>query len=57
MAGDSVSKVGKPQLRGLLQASIKKNLIVAIVLSGAGALGIKMFLGDARKKKYAEFYK
>lgn len=54
---DAVSKVGKPQLRGLLQNQIKKNLIVAITLCIAAGIGVKFFINDVRKAKYAEFYK
>lgn len=55
--GDSVARVNKPQMRGLLHASIKRNLIISLVLAGASAVAFKVLVGDARKKKYAEFYK
>lgn len=57
MAGDAVARANKPQLRGLLHSSIKKNLIVAIVLAGVSAVGVQVFLKDARRATYAEFYK
>ncbi|KAB0790740.1 hypothetical protein PPYR_15670 [Photinus pyralis] len=48
---------GKPQLRGLLQSSIKRNLIIAIGTSIVAGITFKTLVGDARKKKYLEFYK
>lgn len=54
---DAVSKVPKPQLRGLLHNQIKKNLIVAIGLCIVAGIGVKVLVNDARKAKYAEFYK
>lgn len=54
---DKVSNVAKPQLRGLLQSQIKKNLFVAIGLCVVVGVAQKIFVNDARKAKYAEFYK
>ncbi|KAJ8925888.1 hypothetical protein NQ315_009740 [Exocentrus adspersus] len=56
MSGE-VSKVSKPQLRGLLQSQIKKNLILAIAVASAAAVAQKFLLNDRRKNRYAEFYK
>ncbi|KAK9873865.1 hypothetical protein WA026_002222 [Henosepilachna vigintioctopunctata] len=54
----SVAKaLPKPQLRGLLQSQIKKNLIIATAIAFT-AVGLqKVFINDERKKVYAEFYK
>ncbi|XP_026750577.1 cytochrome c oxidase subunit 6C-like [Galleria mellonella] len=58
MAGDkAVSTASKPQLRGLLTASIRRNLIVAISLSAVAAFSFKQIVGNERKRKYAEFYR
>ncbi|KAK5648698.1 hypothetical protein RI129_003590 [Pyrocoelia pectoralis] len=48
---------GKPQLRGLLQSSIKRNLIVAIATSAIAGISFKVLVADQRKKKYLEFFK
>ncbi|MCL4120733.1 UNVERIFIED_CONTAM: hypothetical protein GTU68_020911 [Idotea baltica] len=49
--------LAKPQLRGLLASQIKKHLIIGSILSVAAAVSWKVLVCDARKKKYAEFYK
>ncbi|RZC36257.1 cytochrome c oxidase subunit 6C-1, partial [Asbolus verrucosus] len=54
---DKVSKVVKPQLRGLLHNQIRMNLIVAGVMCFAAAVAQKVFVNDNRKKVYGEFYK
>ena len=46
-----------PQLRGLLGTSLKKQVVVAGVLSLAAVILTKVFVKDARLKKYEEFYK
>ncbi|CAG9813353.1 unnamed protein product [Phaedon cochleariae] len=53
----AVGKVVKPQLRGLLQKNIKRNIIVAGTVAIAAALVQKVFVNDERKRVYAEFYK
>ncbi|KAK9511195.1 hypothetical protein O3M35_005802 [Rhynocoris fuscipes] len=53
----AVAKIPKPQLRGLLRAQTKRNIAIAMVLSAIGGFAVKTFLGDARKKQYADFYK
>lgn len=57
MAGDLTTNLQKPEMRGLLQSSIKKNLGIAIGLSVVGAIAVRVFIGDSRKARYAEFYK
>ncbi|GLH04811.1 hypothetical protein R5R35_010137 [Gryllus longicercus] len=54
---DSVQRLAKPQLRGLLNSSIKKNLSVAIVLSIISGIAWKVGVCDVRKKLYADFYR
>ncbi|XP_004926148.1 cytochrome c oxidase subunit 6C [Bombyx mori] len=58
MAGESaVSTASKPQMRGLLNAVIKRNIIVALALSGVAGFTFKQLIGNERKRKYAEFYR
>ncbi|XP_028036747.1 cytochrome c oxidase subunit 6C-like [Bombyx mandarina] len=58
MAGESaVSTASKPQMRGLLNAVIKRNIIVALALSGVAGFTFKQIIGNERKRKYAEFYR
>ncbi|RVE50790.1 hypothetical protein evm_004539 [Chilo suppressalis] len=58
MAGEkAVSTIAKPQMRGLLNSVIKKNLTVAITLSIISGFAFKVLVGDARKQRYAEFYR
>lgn len=56
MAKDVV-KSNKPQLRGLLQNQIKKNLALAVGMCFVAAVAQKICINDERKKVYAEFYK
>ncbi|XP_070505454.1 cytochrome c oxidase subunit 6C-like [Chironomus tepperi] len=49
--------VAKPQLRGLLQNQIKKNLIISGVLVTALVVAVKVLRNDPKKRDYAEFYK
>lgn len=61
MAGDAVAadagRIPKPVLRGLHNATIKRNLAVAIALSVVAGIVVKVFINDPRKKAYADFYK
>lgn len=58
MAGGEVAgALSKPVLRGLHNATIKRNLIVAGVLMVIAGVSIKVFRNDPRKRDYAEFYK
>lgn len=55
-----MSEVGllkKPQLRGLLQTQIKRNLLVCAVFSISVGAAIKFLIAEPRKQRYAEFYK
>lgn len=56
MAGE-VGALRKPVLRGHLQNSIKRNLILAIGMAVTGALSYKFLIAEPRKQKYANFYK
>jgi cytochrome c oxidase subunit 6c len=57
MVKKSVQKIPKPQLRGLLGCSMKFHLPAALALSAVDTVLFKIFYVDARKTKYAEFYK
>ncbi|XP_063542760.1 cytochrome c oxidase subunit 6C [Cydia strobilella] len=58
MAGDkAVSTVSKPVMRGLLNASIKRNLFISLALAAVSGVAFKQLIGTERKRKYAEFYR
>lgn len=57
MAGGEISKVAKPQLRGLLAGQIKKNIIFAAAVATVAAIAQKILVNDNRKRAYAEFYR
>ncbi|XP_075985300.1 cytochrome c oxidase subunit 6C-like [Anticarsia gemmatalis] len=57
MADKAVSTIAKPQMRGLLNGQIKKNLIISLVLAGISGVAFKQLVGTERKRKYAEFYR
>lgn len=60
MAGEVSADSGrlpKPTLRGLHQATIKKNLAVSAVLVTIAVIAMKFGHNDPRKRDYAEFYK
>jgi len=44
-------------MRGLLSSHLKKHFAIGITLAIVGALGVKVFIYDARKTAYANFYK
>ena len=60
MAGEVAADLGripKPMLRGLHNATIRRNLIVAGVLMTIVTISVKIFHNDVKKQAYAEFYK
>ncbi|XP_026332786.1 cytochrome c oxidase subunit 6C-1 isoform X2 [Hyposmocoma kahamanoa] len=58
MAGEkAVSTAAKPQLRGLLNSTIKRNLIVSLTLAAISGIAFKQLVGTQRKQRYAEFYR
>lgn len=57
MSSAAVSKISKPQLRGLFEKKTKFHLALSVILSIAGGLAYKYGIGEPRKKAYAEFYK
>jgi len=57
MAEKSVQKITKPNLRGLLTSTMKFHLPAALTLSAVATVLFKIFYVDARRVKYAEFYK
>jgi len=46
-----------PQLRGFLATALKRQCIIAGVISLVAVVATKVLLKDARLKKYEEFYK
>ncbi|XP_013147036.1 PREDICTED: cytochrome c oxidase subunit 6C-like [Papilio polytes] len=57
MADKAVSTIAKPQMRGLLNNVIKRNLIIALTMAGVAGFSFKQLVGNARKRRYAEFYR
>ncbi|XP_045540536.1 cytochrome c oxidase subunit 6C-like [Papilio machaon] len=57
MADKAVSTIAKPQMRGLLNNVIKRNLITAITLAAVAGFSFKQLVGNERKRRYAEFYR
>lgn len=57
MSASVVSKIAKPNLRGLYEKKTKIHIIASIVLSIGVGLAYKYGVGEPRKKAYAEFYK
>ncbi|XP_045762260.1 cytochrome c oxidase subunit 6C-like [Maniola jurtina] len=57
MADKAVSTIAKPNMRGLLNAVIKRNLIISLTLAGFAGFLTKQLVGNQRKKRYAEFYR
>ncbi|XP_055372198.1 cytochrome c oxidase subunit 6C [Condylostylus longicornis] len=47
----------KPVLRGLHNATIKRNLIVSLTLVTIVSTAYKFLVNDPKKTAYAEFYK
>jgi len=52
-----MAEAARPQLRGLYQSQIKRNIIGMTIFSLAGALMFKILVADKRKQRYADFYK
>ncbi|CRK89743.1 CLUMA_CG003370, isoform A [Clunio marinus] len=60
MAGEVTAEAGripKPILRGLHNAQIKRNLVIAGVLVTVVTVAVKYLRNEPRKRDYAEFYK
>uniref|UniRef100_A0A182PJR2 Uncharacterized protein n=1 Tax=Anopheles epiroticus TaxID=199890 RepID=A0A182PJR2_9DIPT len=51
------ARIPKPVLRGLHNATIKRNLIVSGVLCTIAVVALKVLHNDPKKQDYAEFYK
>uniref|UniRef100_A0A1Q3FMI2 Putative mitochondrial cytochrome c oxidase subunit vic n=1 Tax=Culex tarsalis TaxID=7177 RepID=A0A1Q3FMI2_CULTA len=51
------AKIPKPVLRGLHNASIKRNLIVSGVLCAISGIAFKLLYADPKKQAYADFHK
>lgn len=49
--------IAKPQMRRLLEANIKKALMGAVASATLTGILWKVFVMDARKKQYDDFYK
>lgn len=53
----AMSAAARPQLRGLLKGQLVRNVAIAAVLTTINVVLVKVFVKDARIKKYEEFYK
>jgi cytochrome c oxidase subunit 6c len=47
----------RPQLRGLLKSNLQKHVVACALLCFTTVGCFKVFVKDARMKKYEEFYK
>jgi len=47
----------RPQLRGLLSSALKRQVVICGGLSLVAVILTKVFVKDARLKRYEEFYK
>lgn len=54
---EAVGSIPKPVLRGLHNATIKRNLIIAGVLMAVITTSVKLFHNNPKKQDYADFYK
>lgn len=52
-----VARIAKPVLRGLHNATIKRNLAVSAVLMTIAVVAVKYIRNEPKKRDYAEFYK
>ncbi|GAB6029936.1 hypothetical protein CHUAL_005631 [Chamberlinius hualienensis] len=52
-----VKKLPKPQLRGLLTQSFRRHAFVGAAFCTTTVLLFKVFVCDARKQRYADYYK
>ncbi|XP_011694199.1 PREDICTED: cytochrome c oxidase subunit 6C [Wasmannia auropunctata] len=52
-----MSAIEKPQMRNLLKAQIKRNLIGMMITSITVAWTAKVLFADKKKQRYADFYK
>ncbi|ETN61296.1 mitochondrial cytochrome c oxidase subunit VIC [Anopheles darlingi] len=57
MSSEVASRIQKPVLRGLHNATIKRNLIVSGVLCTIAVVAMKVLHNDPKVQDYAEFYK
>ncbi|XP_035795794.1 cytochrome c oxidase subunit 6C-like [Anopheles albimanus] len=57
MSSEVASRIQKPVLRGLHNATIKRNLIVSSVLCTIAVVAMKVLHNDPKVRDYAEFYK
>lgn len=58
IAAKAVTKtLTKPKMRGLLNAQINRNILMACLLSCLGGLAFKVMVADVRRQKYADYYR
>ncbi|KAK7504071.1 hypothetical protein BaRGS_00004803 [Batillaria attramentaria] len=49
--------VARPQLRGMIKSQLKRNFVIATAVSAVCTVAWRLGICDARKARYAEFYK
>ncbi|KAH9363664.1 cytochrome c oxidase subunit 6C-like [Haemaphysalis longicornis] len=52
-----MSALPRPQFHGLLKSHLRKHIAISLTLAAAAGVAWRIFVCDARKKRYAEFYK
>ncbi|KAJ9601628.1 hypothetical protein L9F63_000236 [Diploptera punctata] len=57
MADKAVQRLSKPQMRGLLNATTRLHIPIALAVSAVTTVVFKFLWVDRRKAKYAEFHK
>ncbi|XP_071449436.1 cytochrome c oxidase subunit 6C-like [Hetaerina americana] len=57
MASAGVTRLAKPQMRGILNSQIARNIAVAFALSIVAGASYKILVSDPRKKRVAEYYR
>lgn len=57
MADKAVSTASKPEMRGLLNGAIKRNIYVGLGIAAVTGIAFKELIGSQRKRRYAEFYR
>lgn len=54
---ESDGKIPRPKMSGLLQSQIKINVATGVFLAICAGASFRWFVVEARRKRYADFYK
>lgn len=52
-----IKTLTKPKMRGLLNAQINRNVLMACLLSCVAGFAFKVMVADVRRQKYADYYR